>query len=245
MPAAEVIAAVSHELRQPLASIRGFTEMLLSHWAAFAEAEKIEMLEEILHDSIRLGRLVDELLDVYRLDSGRSPLHRSPTDIAEVVTRVVARLRLSYPDLAAVVELPERLPAVWADAFKLEQVLTNIVENACKHGSAGTVRITGKYEPGPARPAVEIAVQDSGPGIRPEELPHVTEKYFRSTGTTTNGLGLGLWFSKEIVEAHGGELEVISTVGQGTTVRFTIPVAGGTKESRMQDGAGTGMLAGS
>jgi signal transduction histidine kinase len=240
-----VIAAVSHELRQPLASIRGFTEMLLSHWADFAEAEKIEMLEEILHDSIRLGRLVDELLDVYRLESGRSPLHRSPTDIGDVVARVVARLGLSYPDLVAIVELPERLPAVWADAFKLEQVLTNIVENACKHGSAGTVRITGRYEARPGRPAVEIAVHDSGPGIRPEQLPHVTEKYFRSSETTTSGLGLGLWFSKEIVEAHGGVLEVISTVGQGTTVSFTIPVAGGTEESRMQDGAGTGMLAGS
>jgi signal transduction histidine kinase len=275
VPPGELLATVSHELRQPLASIRGFTEMLLAHWADFAETDKIEMLKEILHDAVRVGRLVDELLDVSRLESGRVTLYRRPTDIGEVVARVVTNLKLSYPALEAVVELPRRFPPVFADPFKLEQVFTNIVENACKHGSAGTVRIavssvsSGSYEPGPGpgrargrgRPAAEIAISDDGPGISAEELPHVTEKFYRSAQSNTNGLGLGLWVSQGIVEAHGGQLVATSGGGGGTTVRFTIPLddavveppalaagahlAGGGGKSRMHGAAGTGKLAGS
>jgi signal transduction histidine kinase len=222
--AGELIATVSHELRQPLASIRGFTEMLLVHWDDFTDADKTGMLKEILHDAVRLGRLVDELLDVSRLESGRFTLSRRPTDIGDVVARVVTNLKPSYPGLEVVIKLPARFPLVLADPFKLEQVFTNIVENACKHGSAGTVRIAGSYGPDRDRPTVEIAVSDAGAGISAEELPHVTEKFYRSANSTTSGLGLGLWVSQRIVEAHGGKLVAASGPRGGTTIRFSVPV---------------------
>ena len=225
----ELMATVSHELRQPLAAIRGLTEMLLTHWEEFADTDKIEMLKEVLHDTLRVGRLVDELLDVGRLGSGQLTLYRRPTNIGDLISTVIVNLRLSYPGLDATVELPGRLPAVFADPFKLEQVLTNIVENACKYGSAGAVRIIGSYAA--ATGEVEIAISDKGPGISPEELPHVAEKFFRGNGSGEHALGLGLWISKGIVEAHGGKLVTTSVVGEGTTVRFTIPFNRGTGAS--------------
>jgi len=261
VPPGGLIATVSHELRQPLASIRGFTEMLLSHWPDFPDDDKIEMLKEIHHDAIRLGRLVDELLDLSRLGPGAMLLHRRPTEIAEVVARAVANLRLSYPGLEAIVEMPGPPPVVVADPFKLEQVVTNIVDNSLRHGGAGTVRVNGSYQRSPAgERRLEIAISDDGTGIRADELPHVTEKFFRSAGSETGGLGLGLWISKGIVEAHGGELVATSSPGRGTTVRFTVPVDGaelapvgtagtrsgaGDGETAVQGEAGTGKLAGS
>jgi hypothetical protein len=238
----DLVAAVSHELRQPLASIRGFTEMLLAHWADFPDADKVEMLGQILHDAKRVGRLVDELLEVTRLESGQLVLHPRGTDLGELVARVVANLKLSYPALRVSIEFPDPFPTVMVDPFKLEQVLANVIENACKYGGPGTVRITGAVEPGPGGPVV-LAISDSGRGISPDDLPHVTEKFFRAADVATTGagaqpggLGLGLWISKGIVEAHGGQLLTTSIAGEGTTVSITIP---------LQAGAGTGKLSGS
>jgi signal transduction histidine kinase len=250
----ELIVVLSHELRQPLTSIKGFTEMLLAHWADFSDSDKRTMLEEVLHDAERVGRLVDDLLEGSRLESGQLCLRRRPTDLAELVARVVSNFGPSYPGLEASVELGSPLPAVVVDPYKLEQVLANIVENACKHGSAGTVRITGRVTGGPdggrgeggegeggkgeGLPGreVEIAVADAGKGIPAEDLPHVTEKFYRSSATEPSGLGLGLWISKGIVEAHGGKLAVTSGPVGGTTVRFSIP---------LQGNPGSGKLAGS
>lgn len=235
----DLVAAVSHELRQPLASIRGFTEMLLAHWADFADSDKVEMLGQVLHDAKRVGRLVDELLDVTRLESGQLVLHRSEVDIAELVAHVAADLKPAYPALELAVDLPASFPRLAVDPFKFEQVLANVLENACKYGDPGTVRVTGTVEPSGG---VVLAVSDAGRGIRAEDLPHVTEKFYRAAGSAAardtgqpGGLGLGLWISKAIVEAHGGGLVAASAAGQGTTVRIAIP---------QQAGAGTGKLAG-
>ncbi|MGH9106909.1 MAG: sensor histidine kinase [Acidimicrobiales bacterium] len=230
----ELIATVSHELRQPLASIRGFTEMLLGHWDDFTDGDKVDILGAVHHDALRLSRLVDELLDVSRLESGRMPLFRRETDIAPLVHRVLADLKLVYPELQATVEIPARFPPLAADPFKLEQVLANILENACKYGSPGTVRISLAERSGPGRGTAEIAVSDQGAGIDPEELPHITEKFFhRGAESEVGGLGLGLWISRGIVEAHGGALVATSGRGQGTTVRFTIPLHQGRSAGKL------------
>jgi signal transduction histidine kinase len=227
VPPGELIATISHELRQPLASIRGFTEMLIGHWADFTDDDKIEMLTEVLHDAVRVGRLVDELLDASRLEPGSLALHRRSTEISLVARRVVTNLKISYPELEASIDLGTGLPPVMADPFELERVFTNILENACRHGAAGVVSITGSLALSRQAAAVEVAIADQGPGIPGEELPHVTEKFFRGAGRDANGLGLGLWISRGIVEAHGGELVATSVAGQGTTVRFSIPVDAG------------------
>jgi signal transduction histidine kinase len=231
----ELIATVSHELRQPLASIRGLTEMMLGHWADFSDDEKIRMLQGVLHDAERVGRMIDELLDVSRLESGQLALHRRATDIAALAERVVNNLKLSYPDLEATLDIGTELPTIVADPFKLEQVFANIVENACKYGSPDGIHIVASHNPAPGAGEIEISVSDKGEGITAEDLPHVTEKFYRGAEGKSSGLGLGLWISKEIVEAHGGELVTTSAVGAGTTVSFTIP---------LQQDAKTGKLAG-
>jgi signal transduction histidine kinase len=231
----ELIAAVSHELRQPLASIRGLTEMLLGHWADFSDEDRAEMLREVLHDADRVGRLIDELLDFSRMESGQLRLRIMETDLGRIVARAMSNLALSFPGIKTAVEFPPDLPTVMADPFKVEQVLFNILDNSCKHGSAGAVRVTVARKPKPPVDLVEIAVVDDGEGIASADLPHVTEKFFRATGGEPGGLGLGLWISREIVEAHGGELVTTSAPGQGTTVCFTIP---------LRESAGAGKLAG-
>jgi signal transduction histidine kinase len=218
----ELIATVSHELRQPLASIRGLTEMMLGHWADFTDEDKLRMLQGVLHDAERVGRMIDELLDVSRLESGQLALHRRATDLAAVAARVVNNLKLSYPGLEATVDIDEQLASVIVDPFKLEQVFANIVENACKYGSPVGIHITASHNPTAGE--VEISVSDKGEGIATDDLPHVTEKFYRGGEGKSSGLGLGLWISKEIVEAHGGELVATSEVGTGTTLRFTIPL---------------------
>jgi len=231
----ELIAAVSHELRQPLASIRGLTEMMLGHWADFSDDDKVQMLQGVLHDAERVGRLIDELLDVSRLEAGQLALQRRATDVGALAARVVNNLKLSYPDLEATVEIGPRLPTIIVDPFKLEQVFANILENACKYGSPAGIHIAASHNPAPGAAVVEISVSDRGEGIAAEDLPHVTEKFYRRAEGKPSGLGLGLWISKEIVEAHGGELVATSVAGKGTTVSFTIP---------LHEDARTGKLAG-
>ena len=264
----EMFAMVGHEMRRPLTSIKGYTEMLLAHWEDFSDADKIGMLKEMRHDAERVGRLIDDLVEVSRLETGRASLVLRQVDMADLVARVVADLKAAYPVLEASVEIPPQLPPVVADPFRLEQVIGNILENACQYGSPGTVRIRGSYHPSPfpnrapgvsggplpgtgQPPAgewgdgptgqqapsgvVEIAISDKGEGIAPDDLPHVTEKFYRSAAARRGGLGLGLWISKSIVEAHGGRLVASSVAGEGATVHFTIPLR--------RDG-GSGKLAG-
>ena len=235
LPPTDLLATVSHELRQPLASIRGLTEMLLGHSADFSEHVKTEMLTQVLHDAERVGRLINELLDAGRLESRQLKLRRVETDLGSIVSRAVSSMELSFPDVKTTVDLPPDLPTVMADPFKVEQILFNVLENSCQHGSAGAIHVAvARTSPGPAG-LVEISVADDGVGIAPEDLPHVTEKFFRAVASEPGGLGLGLWISKQIVEVHGGELSATSVPGEGTTVRFTIP---------LRDSTGAGKLAG-
>ncbi len=227
----ELIAAVSHELRQPLVSIRGFTEMLVDHWADFTDEDKVGMLHQVLHDAKRVGRLIDDLLDVSRTGSGQFSLHGQPTDVAQLVGRALTDLEPSYPGLGATVEIPKNWPKVSVDPFRMEQVVINVVENACKYGDPGTVTV--KVVPGPEEVAIEIS--DRGKEISPEDLSHVTDKFYRGACTEGEGLGLGLWISRMIVGAHGGRLTAQSGPSEGTRAQITIP---------LQDCPPTGKLAG-
>lgn len=232
---AEVVSVVNHELRQPLASIRGFTEMLLSHWDELAEAEKRQMLTEVLHDAKRVGRLLDELLDAARIGRGPLPMVQRPLALGPLLEQVVRNLTAVFPGLEAEVQVDPDLPEVVGDADRLEQVVANLVENAYKYGSPLGVKVSARAQDGPDGTCALVAVQDHGPGISPGDLPHVKKKQYRSTRSGAPGRGLGLWISEAIVQAHGGHLEVISPPGQGTRASFTIP---------LRPKAGTGKLAG-
>jgi len=215
----EVISTVSHELRAPLTSVRGYTSLLLNRWDRLGDDQKRSMLEQVNHDAARVTRLVTELLDISRLESGRLHLRRQLVDLPALVAAVVEKVRMNEPTLDAEVVFPADFPDVYADPDKVEQVLTNLVENAAKYGDPRGMRIMGSDGEG----VVAVAVADKGEGIPESDLRRVFSKFFRRAETRPTGSGLGLWISRGLVEAHGGSLVVESVVGRGSTFRFTLP----------------------
>ncbi|MDQ6797897.1 MAG: HAMP domain-containing histidine kinase [Actinomycetota bacterium] len=177
------------------------------------------MLEQVNHDAARVTRLVTELLDISRLESGRLHLRRQLVDLHALVAAVVEKVRMSEATLDAEVVFPHDFPDVYADPDKVEQVLTNLVENAAKYGDPRGMRITGTDD----GDVVTVAVADKGEGIPESDLRRVFTKFFRRAETRPTGSGLGLWISRGLVEAHGGSLVVESEVGRGSTFRFTLP----------------------
>ena len=216
---AKVVSTVSHELRSPLTSVKGYTSLLLNRWDRLSDDDKKMMLEQVNHDADRVTRLITELLDISRLTSGRLVLRRQMVDLAEVIGRVLDNLRLEYPDMEATVDVPDDLPRVYADPDKIVQVVTNLVENACKYASLKGLRLALRADDD----SVTVSVSDVGEGIPPEELPRIFTRNVRRDSRPT-GTGLGLWISKGLAEAHGGSLEAESTLGQGSTFRFRLPL---------------------
>ncbi|CAN5810814.1 hypothetical protein BH23ACT2_BH23ACT2_03370 [soil metagenome] len=220
-----VVAAVGHELRSPLTSIRGYTSLLLNRWDRIADDDKTLMINQVNHDAERVTRLINELLDVSRIETGRLSLSRRPVDIAGLATAVVASVAVTVSSLDVEIDVSPDCPAVPADADKIEQVLTNLVENAAKYASPTGIRIEGRVVNDDAvSPAVAVTVSDTGNGIATEDLPRVFDRWFRREHGQPSGTGLGLWISRGLVEAHGGTLTVASPPGQGAAFTFTLPL---------------------
>lgn len=214
-----IISTVSHELRSPLTSVKGYTSLMLSRWDRLKDEQKRTMLEQVHHDADRVTRLVTELLDISRLETGRLVLRRQMVNLPELAASVVDKVAMAIPELNCEVTFAEGVPRVYADPDKVEQVLTNLVENAAKYGSPKGMRVVGELVDGD----VVVTVRDMGEGIAPEDLPRVFTKFFRRDHGRPTGTGLGLWISQGLVEAHGGELTAESVVGDGSTFRFTLP----------------------
>jgi PAS domain S-box-containing protein len=219
-PGVEIVSMVSHELRSPITSVKGYTRLLLTRWADLNDGQKQAMLQQVSVDADRVTRLINELLDVSRLESGRLVLRRQPVDLAGMAGEVARRVGLEYPTLEARLDFPAGLPKVCADPDKIERILVNLVENACKYASPKGLSIAGAVDGA----AVSVTVTDQGEGIPEADLPRVFAKFFRRSEGRPTGSGLGLWISRGLVEAHGGRLLVDSTVGQGTAFRFTLPL---------------------
>lgn len=213
-----IVSTVSHELRSPLTSVKGYVSLMLNRWDRIDDDKKREMLEQVHHDADRVTRLVTELLDISRLETGRLVLRRQMIDLGELAQSVVAKVSMSYPALDCTVEIAPRTEA-YADPDKIEQVLTNLVENAAKYGNPAGMRIDG----GPEGDVLRVTVTDRGEGIPADDLPRVFTKFFRRDHGRPTGTGLGLWISRGLVEAHDGELTATSVVGQGSSFSFTLP----------------------
>ncbi|MEY2565627.1 MAG: hypothetical protein QOE35_156 [Actinomycetota bacterium] len=216
----EIVSTVSHELRSPLSSVKGWTSLLLSKWDRIAEDKKKEMLEQVNHDADRVTRLITELLDISRLETGRLVLRRQMVNLTTLAERVVQKLDFEYPDLDVSVDFPPDFPEVYADPDKVEQVFTNLVENACKYASPKGLVVAGEA----SESEVSVSVTDQGEGIPQADLPKVFTKFFRRSEGRPTGSGLGLWISRGLVEAHGGRLTATSIPKRGTTFRFTLPL---------------------
>ncbi|WSZ85699.1 ATP-binding protein [Streptomyces sp. NBC_00859] len=220
---AELIATVAHELRSPLTSVKGFTATLLAKWERFTDAQKRLMLETVDADANRVTRLIAELLDISRIDSGRLELRRQPVDIAAAVHRhIQAHIASGQAPDRFLVRIEQPLPDLWADPDKVDQVLGNLLENAVRHGE-GTVTIevaaaAAKND----EKGTGVTVTDEGPGIPEESMSRVFTRFWR--GSKRGGTGLGLYIVKGIVEAHGGTITVGRGSGGGAEFRFILPV---------------------
>lgn len=225
----EFISRAAHELNTPLAVITGFAELLLTR--AETEAEQTERTREfageILAKAGHLTELVDDLLDVSRIQAGMPPpLQSAPTDIGELLAAVVRQFRILAPRRDFQLELPETTAGMISlDRQQITGVLENLLGNAAKYSQEGS-RITVKGED--HGDCYQVAVTDHGRGIEPEHLAKVFEKFYRidSSNTAPPGLGLGLSLARQMVEAHGGKIWLESVPGQGTTVTFTLPRPG-------------------
>jgi two-component system phosphate regulon sensor histidine kinase PhoR len=220
----EFVANVSHELRTPLASIRAVVETLEAG-AANDPAVAGDFLRRIIGEVDHLVGLVDELLDLARLESGRAVLELESCDPAALLTRAVERLRpqVERAGLVLWVEVPPDLPPIRVDRVRIEQVLINLVHNAVKFTPEGG-EIVARAEL--ADGMLQMSVRDTGVGITAEELPRIFERFYKfDAARRSPGSGLGLAIAKHIVQAHGGTIWAESTPGAGATISFTLPLA--------------------
>ncbi|MFH8411124.1 ATP-binding protein [Streptomyces sp. NPDC018019] len=220
---AELIATVAHELRSPLTSVKGFTATLLQKWERFTDDQKRLMLETVDADANRVTRLIAELLDISRIDSGRLEVRRQRVDMVSAVRRHVQAQTTAgqLPD-RFLIRMVEPLPDLWADPDKIDQVLGNLLENAVRHGE-GTVTIEVGPAPGVSGAGgTSVTVSDEGPGIPEESMSRVFTRFWR--GSKRGGTGLGLYIVKGIVEAHGGTITVGRAPAGGARFRFSLPV---------------------
>ncbi|MGW7056273.1 ATP-binding protein [Streptomyces sp. NPDC054887] len=223
---AELIATVAHELRSPLTSVKGFTATLLAKWERFTDDQKKLMLETVDADASRITRLIAELLDISRIDSGRLEVRRQPVDLPTAVGRhVQAHISNGQPADRFLVRVQQPLPDCWADPDKIDQVLGNLLENAVRHGE-GTVTIevgaTPMKNDDHTAKGTAVTVSDEGTGIPEESMGRVFTRFWR--GSKRGGTGLGLYIVKGIVEAHGGSITVGRGPGGGAEFRFILPV---------------------
>ena len=222
----ELVANVSHDLRTPLASLRGYLETLLLKKDALDPEEQERYLQAALQHGESLGKLVSELFELAKLESRETKLSPEPFAIAELVQDVAQKLQLEAQQrgIRLRAESPAGLPFVVADIGLVERALENLIDNALKYTAAGgEVRVA--IRSGSAQLTVEVA--DTGRGIAPEELPHIFDRFYRSKTVPEvpgAGAGLGLAITKGILELHGSRIRVDSELGRGTTFAFDLPV---------------------
>ena len=219
------VSVVTHELKTPVALIKGYASTLQrtdAHWDAATVSESLKVIED---ESDRLAELIDNLLDASRAQAGSFKLVRVELDIDQLVRDVVERIRPQATRHTLVAAVPADLPMVYADHARITQVLTNLLSNAVKYSpEGGEIRVSSRVAPA----EVIISVSDHGPGIPADEQPQLFSRFHRLDNALTRrtpGTGLGLFLSKSIVDAHGGRIWVESDGRHGSTFSFSLPRA--------------------
>lgn len=218
----ELVGDLTHELRTPLTIVRGYLEGL----ADGAVEPSTQTYGRLARETERLQRLVDDLQELSQLESGYLPVDGQAVVIAPLVRRVCDRFNdqlLGSPELTITMESPAELPQIWGDPARIEQILVNLLSNALRHTPAGKVSVRIYTDGG----FVWIVVSDTGVGISKEDLPHVFERFWRadrSRDRTSGGSGIGLAVSRRLVTLQGGEITAKSTLGEGSSFKFSLPI---------------------
>jgi signal transduction histidine kinase len=219
----ELVANVSHELKTPITALRAHLENLLDG----VEKPDPATIQVMLTQSDRLTRLVEQLLELSRLESGDLPLEPRSLPLSSLVTDVVSEVRVSRADREVSVDnqVPAELTPVWADPERVHQVLFNLLDNAVRFTPpGGSVTVSAQRQNG----SCEVTVADTGPGISAEHLPRLFERFYRvdsARSAKDGGTGIGLAIARSVVEAHGGHIRAESEVGRGSAFTFDLPVA--------------------
>lgn len=223
----EAVSNVSHDLRTPLAALQGYLETLQMKEGTLSEQERRDYIATATRHAQRLGKLVSELFDLARLESGAAQMHLEAFSLAELVQDVTQQfeLRAQQGGVQLDFELGETRPFVRGDIALLERAMENLIDNALRHTPPGG-RVWVALMPGEAR--AQVRVSDTGEGIAPDELPRIFDRYYRApreASQSSSGAGLGLAITRRIVELHGGTIEAQSAPGQGATFTFSLPLA--------------------
>ena len=220
----EFVSIVSHELRTPMTVIKGYVELLLTGTTTTPEAQH-DFLEIIRTNADRLSDMVNELLDVSRIEAGKVSMNFQPVAVRSAIHEVATMLQKSFDDrgIQLNLNLPDDLPDVPADPGRLAQILTNLLSNALKYTLEGHVDVSAHVAEG----FVQVDVIDSGIGMSEDDQAKLFTRFFRASTARTHeisGTGLGLSITRSLVEMHGGHIWVKSTIGRGSTFSFTLPV---------------------
>lgn len=227
----DFVANVSHEIRTPLSMMQGYSEALLDGMASSPE-ESSELVQVIHDESLRMGRLVKDLLDLARMEAGHTDMNKTQVDMDELLERIYRKFSVRAKERDIILELHKTESALLlksADVDKLEQVLTNLLDNAFRHTPADKhISIITGSAVLEGRRYLEIAIRDEGAGIHPEDLPFIFERFYKADKARvrgeSGGTGLGLAIVKNIVESHHGQIFATSKLGEGTTFTLRLPV---------------------
>lgn len=215
------VSVISHELKTPVALIKGYVSTLRredAEWDPEIVQDSLAVIEE---EADRLAEMIENLLEASRLQAGGYKLKRADVALPPLVKRIAERMQTQTTRHTIQIDIADDFPVVFADESRLEQVLTNLIGNAIKYTPSGTIRIHGEVRPR----QVIVCVSDEGPGIAPEDIPHVFDRFYRAPEMArhTKGAGLGLYLTKAIIEEHGGRIWVDNQPGQGARFCFSLP----------------------
>jgi signal transduction histidine kinase len=219
---AELISGIAHELRSPLTSVKGFSSTLIKKWDRFSDEQRFQFVESIHSDADRMARIVSEVVDLARLESGRLELYPQDTDIHAAAGRAVAELAGLQGADRIVLEIPEGCQA-WVDPIRLQRMIFNLVENAIKYSDEGPITVHAA----PSNGAVDLVVSDEGIGIDPTRMPGLFDGPGPSgQRVAPSGTGLGLLLTRKLAEAQGGTVSVENRPPQGSSFTVRLPVQG-------------------
>ncbi|REK77287.1 HAMP domain-containing sensor histidine kinase [Paenibacillus paeoniae] len=228
----DFVANISHEIRTPLSMLQGYSEALLDDIVASPE-ERRELVQVIHDESLRMGRLVNDFLDIARMEAGHVEMNFQEIELGLVVRRVHRKFQVyaKEREVALHVKAPEDklLTLMQADEDRLEQVLTNLMDNALRHTPAGkSITIAAENLLVSGEPYIQLKISDEGVGIPPEDVPYIFERFYKADKARkrTGGTGLGLAIVKNLIELHHGKIQVDSTAATGTTFTILLPVEG-------------------